>query len=66
LPASSENSQYTVNGVAQGDGDIVAVGTAITLQCDSGYTFQKTKAPVQTCTSGLATSDIINECYGEY
>ncbi|KAL5253696.1 hypothetical protein ACHWQZ_G013465 [Mnemiopsis leidyi] len=63
LPASSENSQYTVNGAAQGDGDIVAVGTAITLQCDSGYTFQNTKAPVQTCTSGLATSDIINMCF---
>ncbi|KAL5253686.1 hypothetical protein ACHWQZ_G013456 [Mnemiopsis leidyi] len=63
LPASSENSQYTVNGVAKGDGGIVAGGTAITLQCDSGYTFQNTKAPVQTCTSGLATSDIINMCF---
>ena len=62
LPAISENSQYTVAGVAQGDGTNVAVGTAFTLVCDEGYTFKNSKTSVQTCTEDLATSDISNEC----
>ncbi|KAL5258468.1 hypothetical protein ACHWQZ_G009090 [Mnemiopsis leidyi] len=63
LPAISENSQYTVAGVAQGDGTNVAVGTAFTLLCDQGYTFKNTNSLLQTCTEGLATSDIRNECF---
>ncbi|KAL5261868.1 hypothetical protein ACHWQZ_G007544 [Mnemiopsis leidyi] len=62
LPAVSENSQYEVEGVAQGDGTNVAVGTSFTLVCDEGYTFKNSKTSVQTCTEDLATSDISNEC----
>ena len=66
LPAISENSQYTVAGVAQGDGTNVAVGTAFTLLCDQGYTFKNTNSLLQTCTEGLATSDIRNECFRKF
>ena len=66
LPATSHNSQYTLNAVAKGDGTTVGVGTSFTLLCNQGYTFKNANNFVQSCTDGLKTEDIKNECFSEF
>ncbi|XP_063680025.1 uncharacterized protein LOC134815420 [Bolinopsis microptera] len=63
LPAASENSQYTISGVAKSDGTTVEVGSVFTLLCDQGHTFKNENKFTQTCTDGLQTAEIKNECF---
>ena len=65
LPATSINSQYTLDGVGKADGTTLAVGTSVTMLCDQDWTFKNENKLVTQCTKGLATSDIKNECFSE-
>jgi hypothetical protein len=51
--------------VAQKDGSNVAKDKAFELLCDQGYTFKNTNKFAMTCTEGLKTADIKNECFSK-
>ena len=66
LPAASVNSQYTVSGVAKSDGTTVDVGSEFILLCDQGHTFKNENKLTQSCTEGLLTVNIKNECFSKF
>ena len=66
LPGVSYNSQFIIDGVNKEDGVYIELGTVFTLRCEQGYTFKNTNQLVETCTEGLQTTDIRNECFSKF